>query len=67
MMNKCIDFLKSESVRKEITQCAQPLMEVVMTTMRPYILYIGAFLVVNFILLLSVLWYLMKLAKIKNI
>ena len=63
MLSKCLDWLKRDEFKKEIKDVLQPLLEVLIDAIRPYLMYCLAFVIANFTLLLLILFCVMRPKK----
>lgn len=61
MLDKCLDFIKRFEIRDELRLLALPAMETLADSLRPYLLIAIFFVVINFILLLYIVYSIKKL------
>ena len=61
MLDKCLDFIKRYEIRDELRLLALPAMETLADSLRPYLLIAIFFVVINFILLLYIVYSIKKL------
>ena len=60
MLAKCLEWLKRDEFKREIKDVLHPVMELLMESLQPYLLYGIAFIFLNFVLLLSIFLLLMR-------
>jgi len=60
MLSKCLEWLKRDEFKREIKDVLHPVMELLMESLKPYLLYGVAFIFLNFILLLSIFLLMMR-------
>jgi hypothetical protein len=60
MLTKCLEWLKRDEFKREIKDVLHPVMELLMDSLKPYLLYGVAFIFLNFILLLSIFLVIMR-------
>ncbi len=60
MLSKCLEWLKRDDFKREIKDVLNPVMELLMDSLKPYLLYGIAFILLNFVLLMSIFLLLMR-------
>ena len=60
MLAKCFEWLKREEFKTDLKEVLHPVFEMLIQALKPYLLYGIAFILLNFILLLSILFYIMR-------
>jgi len=60
MLSKCLEWLKRDDFKREIKDVLHPVMELLMDSLKPYLLYGIAFILLNFVLLMSIFLLLMR-------
>lgn len=63
MMNQCIELLKRDDFKLELKKLFEPIVEMVLDALKNHLLYVVALLLFNFILLSSILFYVMRIKK----
>jgi len=63
MLGQCLDFIKRYEIRDELRLLALPAMETLADSLRPYLIIGIFFVVLNFGLLLYIVYKLKKLTK----
>ncbi len=63
MLASVTEYIKREEFRKELKDVLQPIFEMLADLARPYFIYAIFFVLVNFVLLVSIFFYLMRLKK----
>ena len=63
MLASVTEYIKREEFRKELKEVLQPIFEMLADLARPYFIYSIFFVLVNFVLLVSIFFYLMRLKK----
>jgi len=66
MLSKCLDLLKREDFKHEVKQLCYPIVEMFADSIRLYLLYGVLFILLNFFLVLAILFYVMKIKKMLN-
>ena len=59
----CLDIIKQDDFKKELKTLSQPIIEVLVDELKPYIFAITLFLVVNFVVVVGILMYLFRINK----
>jgi hypothetical protein len=67
LINSCLDILKREDVKTELKLCFNPILEIIIYEIKPYIYIILTILFVNFILLLAILIPLLLILRNKQL
>ena len=57
MLSKCLEYLKREEFKHELSQLLTPLLEVLVEALRPYVLYALAIILIIIGILLIILYY----------
>lgn len=60
MLSKCIEWLKRDEFKREVKDVLNPVFEIAMDSLKPYLLYGIAFIFLNFILILSIFLLVMR-------
>jgi hypothetical protein len=60
MLSKCLEYLKREEFKSEVKQLLNPLLEIVVEALRPYLIYALAIVLIFFGILLIILYYVTK-------
>ena len=60
MLSKCLEWLKRDEFKRELKGILHPVMELLLDALKPYLLYGIGFILLNFVLLLSILFYVMR-------
>jgi len=60
MLSRCIEWLKRDEFKRELKDVLHPVLEMLMESLKPYLLYGIAFILLNFVLLLSIFLLLMR-------
>jgi len=60
MLSNCLEWLKRDDFKREIKDVLNPVMELLMDSLKPYLLYGISFILLNFVLLLSILLFVMR-------
>jgi hypothetical protein len=60
MLSNCLEWLKRDEFKREIKDVLNPVMELLMDSLKPYLLYGISFILLNFVLLLSILLFVMR-------
>ena len=60
IINKCLDILKKDTIKKELKIIARPLFEIVIEQLYPYLFIISIFIIINFLLLLGIFFKIFK-------
>ena len=63
MISKCLEWLKREEFKHELKEVLTPVMLLLLETIKPYLLYGIAFILLNFILLASILICVLRFRK----
>ena len=63
MLASVTEYIKREEFRKELKDVLQPIFEMLADLARPYFIYGIFFVLINFVLLVSIFFYLMRLKK----
>ncbi len=61
-----MDLLKREDFKHEVKQLCYPIVEMFADSIRLYLLYGVLFILLNFFLVLAILFYVMKIKKMLN-
>ena len=61
MISKCIEFLNREDIKKNMKSIINPIGEIVLDEIKPFLLYIAIFLFIHFILTMCILFYIIRL------
>ena len=61
MLSACLEFLKKEEFKNELKSISQPIIELLVDELKPYFVAFMFFLFVNFLLILSIFVYLVRL------
>lgn len=67
LINKCLEILKREEIKKDIKSITKPLIELVLEQTALYIYIFLTFTFINFILLLAIIYILLNKRKKYNI
>jgi hypothetical protein len=59
----CLDIIKKDDFKKEMKILSQPIIEVLVDELKPYIFTITLFLIVNFVIVVGVMMYLFRINK----
>ena len=60
MLSKCLEYLKREEFKSEVKQLLNPLLEILVEALRPYLMYALAIMLIFFGILLMILYYVSK-------
>ena len=66
LINKCLEILKREEIKKDIKSITKPLIELVLEQTALYIYIFLTFTFINFILLLAIIYILLNKRKKYN-
>tara|TARA_B100000902_G_scaffold196971_1_gene188076 strand:+ start:368 stop:616 length:249 start_codon:yes stop_codon:yes gene_type:complete len=66
LINKCLEILKREEIKKDIKSITKPLIELVLEQTALYIYIFLTFTFINFILLLAIIYVLLNKKKKYN-
>jgi len=66
LINKCLEILKREEIKKDIKSITKPLIELVLEQTAIYIYIFLTFTFINFILLLAIIYILLNKRKKYN-
>lgn len=61
MISQCLELLKREDFKKEFKLIIYPILEVFLEGLQPYLFFILCFIVINFILTLSIFFYIIHI------
>jgi hypothetical protein len=64
MISQCLELLKREEFKKEIKVILHPIIDIVVTEIRPYLLYGSCFILLHFILVLCLGYYIIRLKQL---
>lgn len=63
MMSAVSEYIKREQFRTELKDVLYPVFDILSEVARPYFIYAIFFVLVNFVLLVGIFFYLMRLKK----
>ena len=59
----CLDIIKQDDFKKEMKTLSQPIIEVLVDELKPYVFAITLFLIINFVMIVGILMYLFRINK----
>ena len=59
----CLDIIRKDDFKKEMKILSQPIIEVLVDELKPYIFAITLFLIVNFVVVAGIMLYLFRTIK----
>jgi len=59
----CLDIIRKDDFKKEMKILSQPIIEVLVDELKPYIFAITLFLIVNFVIVAGIMMYLFRINK----
>ena len=59
----CLEIIKKDDFKKELKFLSQPIIEVLVDELKPYIFTIMLFLIVNFAVIVGIMMYLFRINK----